>query len=232
MLFVAIASWPLRPRVSVMTDDKKSFMVVTVALWLWYTVQSCLLWQLIGIYVQSSPAQKVPTVEDPFVFMSRPNRSKSKLTCRVPHNPTDTNTTTMKFIKLTFSLLFAASAAVAAVEESEQFDEVAAAFRLSSDLVHESYLRGVATTDADDEYLAVDGNTRVAPRNNNRNDANRARQWLNSHNNVRAQYQPEIGGEYLPLTWSNSLRDEALGLAKEIVANCVNKGPSSNPMGT
>jgi hypothetical protein len=149
-----------------------------------------------------------------------------------PSQPTDTNTTTMKFIKLTFSLLFAASAAVAAVEESEQFDEVAAAFRLSSDLVHESYLRGVATTDADDEYLAVDGNTRVAPSNNNRNDANRARQWLNSHNNVRAQYQPEIGGEYLPLTWSNSLRDEALGLAKEIVANCVNKGPSSNPMGT
>ena len=166
-----------------MTDDKKSFMVVTVALWLWYTVQSCLLWQLIGIYVQSSPAQKVPTVEDPFVFMSRPNRSKSKLTCRVPHNPTDTNTTIMKFIKLTFSLLFAASAAVGAVEESEQFDEVAAAFRLSSDLVHESYLRGFPTTDADDDYLA-DRKTRVvqfnlnrnedyvAPRNNNRNDAN------------------------------------------------------------
>ena len=132
----------------------------------------------------------------------------------------------MKLIQtvLSLSLLWVANAypsdadaIVSHDSPDEEFEEVAAAFRLSGDLVRQSYLRG------------VDQDARVsADRKSNKDMSGRDIEWLDSNNNRRKEYHEQYGKTYVPLTWSNGLKQEAQAFADELVKDCKNKAPSTN----
>mmetsp|Transcript_26941 Transcript_26941/g.56708 ORF Transcript_26941/g.56708 Transcript_26941/m.56708 type:complete len:233 (-) Transcript_26941:189-887(-) len=112
-----------------------------------------------------------------------------------------------------FSSVALASNIIAAIATKPdiEFDDVAAAFHLSSELVRESFLRG--THDSNLE----------APRRN-RNNRQRANEWLSMHNSKREEY---VGPDYVPMMWSNELKLMAEDWANTLAANCKNEAPST-----
>eukprot|EP00970_Alexandrium_tamarense_P007403 scaffold1344_cov232-Alexandrium_tamarense.AAC.8 len=56
--------------------------------------------------------------------------------------------------------------------------------------------------------------------------------WLNQHNIKRKKYQPQYGGTYKAMTWSNNLKNQASTLAKQLAANgCQLKRPDGMKYG-
>ena len=80
-----------------------------------------------------------------------------------------------------------------------EFDNVATAFHLLSDLVRRSYLRGIVS----DENLDK-----------------RDEDWLLSHNAKRKTYHKAAGKTYVPLVWSSGLKDSAQAWADKLAKNC------------
>jgi hypothetical protein len=51
--------------------------------------------------------------------------------------------------------------------------------------------------------------------------------WRIQHNIMRKKYQVQYGGRFRAVKWSDTLEEEALAWAKEIVKTCQNKAPGA-----
>ncbi len=119
----------------------------------------------------------------------------------------------MKLSSVVFSFIFAANIDDAIASKPDvEFDDVAAAFHLSSELVRESFLRG-----------AHENSELEIPRRN-RNTRQRANEWLTMHNSKREEY---IGLDYVPMMWSNELKLMAEDWANTLATNCKNEAPTT-----